>query len=190
LLLATFGVLVVIGLYFVVPGFQPLDAGLLILVVAIAALGTTQNIIRGAMSVIFLYIATGMAALFYVSAAPYIGAPFGERLTNEIFALSFSVLTALVWLVLELIGRALVPDTSLPAIGILDQLGGLVIYLLIGLVVASLLFNAIGYGARWRAFHDAAQLRSTFSGLMYWILRSQSFWFAGEPPNIYAYDMG
>ena len=190
LLLVTFGVLAAVGLYFVVPGFQPLDAGLLILVGAIAALGTTQNIIRGATSAIFLYIATGMAALFYVPAAPYIGAPFGERLTNEIFALSFGVLTAVIWLVLELIVRALVPDTSVPAIGFLDRLGGMLIYLLIGLVVASLVFNAIGYGARWRAFHDVARLRSMFGSVVRWVLRSQSFWFANEPPNIYLYDLG
>jgi len=189
LILGTLGTLGIVALYFLVPGLQPAELVLLLVVVGFVALGYTQGIIRGLMSAAMLYIASGVAATFYEVAAPYIGAPISAIVDRNILALSFGVLTAVIWITLEALGRASFPDTSLPALGILDNLGGLLIYLVIGVLVASLLFNAIGYGQLGRRMHNRALLRPKFNQVLSLHYAAQSFWFPGKPPLIYVYDL-
>ncbi len=190
LLVALVGTGGAVAAYFLIPGFQHVEMAVIIVAAVCTAVGYTQDILRGLMSALFAYLATGVAATFYVLAAPYIGSPFGDQVTDPIRALSFLVLTAALWIVLEAITRALIPDTSLPALGFLDHIGGLVIYLVLGVVIASLLFNASGYVPRWRRQHDNAHLRPQFNQVITLLYRSQSFWFGAQPPRFYVYDLG
>jgi len=208
LLIAAVGTVGVVGLYLARPGSRPLDLILLLLIVAFGALGYKQRIVRGIMTIVVLYLATGAAATLYRPAAPYAGiiwrllesiftgrllsqsagAPADQAPDGDSLALSFCLLTVIVWIVVEALIRASFRDTRLPGLGVLDNLGGTFAYLLAGLVVASLLFNAIGYG-RLRRVHDQALLRPRFNQVVYIHYAAQSFWFPNQPPPIYVYDL-
>jgi hypothetical protein len=208
LLIGVLGTAGVVALYFLVPGVQIVDLALLLVVVAFGALGCAQGIVRGAMTAVMLYIATGMAATFYPVPAPYVGtiqrlfglmfagdtlrgdlgASIGENVTRDSLALSFGLLTVVTWVTLEAIVRTSFQDTHLPSLGILDNVGGFIVYLAIGALVASLLFNAIGYG-RLRRVHNQALLRPRFNQVLTVHYTAQSFWFPERPPPIYVYDL-
>jgi len=201
LTLGTLGTVGVIVLYFLIPGFQPIELVLMLAVVGFGTAGYAQRTIRGIMAIPMLYIATGMAATFYRTVAPYVGAfqrvltldfspSTGPNVGRGTLAISFGLLTAVIWVALEAIGRASFRDTSLPRLGILDNLGGVLVYLVIGVLVASLLFNAVGYG--WpRIVRRAALLRPIFNQVLHWHYTAQSFWFPRKsPPDIYVYDLG
>lgn len=200
LMLATLGIIGVVLLYLLVPGFQSIELVLLATVACVAA-GYTQRIVRGVITIVILYIATGVAATFYQVAAPYTGLvkailtlpltgdfSFDVNLNNGTLAFSFGLLTVLTWLVLEIAMRVSFQDTSLPGLGVLDNLGGVIVYLIIGVLVASLLFNALGYG-RLRPAHDKALLRPAFNQVIHLHYVTQSFWFPRRPPAIYTYDL-
>lgn len=207
LLIATLGALGVLALYLVQPRLQFIELVLLLVVVIFGAIGYKQGIVRGITTAVFLYVATGIAATFYQVPAPYVagirrfvalaltGNAVGgkvdvssENVDGGSLALSFILLTAVIWAGLEAIGRAAFRDTSLPRLGILDKLGGVAGHLVIGALVASLLFNAIGYG-RLRRAHNKALLRPQFNQILYTHYDTQSFWFPKQPPPIYVYDL-
>lgn len=208
LLIGSLGTVGTIALYFTVPGFQFIDLLLLLVVVAFAAAGYGQGILRGVMTAVILYISTGIAALFYRIPAPYIGtigrlfrlifsghlmdgdlgASFSENATRGNQAFSFVLLTAIIWVALEALARVSFRDTRLPRLGFLDNASGVIFYLLIGFLVASLLFNAIGYG-RLRQVHNQAWLRPRFNQALALHVNAQAFWFPRTPPPIYIYDL-
>ena len=189
LIISVLGVAGVLALHFLVPDLQSIELVLLLVVVGFGAVGYTQNIIRGLMSTAMLYVASGVAATLYQITAPYIGAPFGDEVNRNTLALSFSVLTVVLWVTLGVLGRVSFRNTSLPALSILDNLGSVFIYLIIGVLVASLLFNSIGYGQLGRRAHNKAFLRPRFNQVLYLYYTTQSFWFPRRPPPIYAYDL-
>jgi len=186
--LALFGLGIIgsILLFVLGDGFKFLDVGLLLAVVGFVTFGYTQRFLRGVASVVFLYVATLVAATFYNVVAPFVGAPFGEKITNGIRALSFVVLTAIVWVALAAVSRVLFKDLSLPKIGVLDNLGGVVLYLLVGILVVTLVFNAMGYQQRK---HPRARLRPALRSVLRIHYLSQSFWFPKGQPMFYLYDL-
>ncbi len=214
-LLSAVGTAGIVVLYFLVPGFQPIELALLFIVVMIGAVGYTQRALRGVMTLVILYIATALAATFYRTIAPYVGTTLwvmllvwraavsmvttghvaasviavvlSDEVTGDILAISFGVLVLIIWSILESASRASFQDTSLPFLRVLDNLGGVLIYLVIGTLVASLLFNTVGYG-RLRRIHNSALLRPKFNQVLYLHYRTQSFWFSW-PPSIYVYDL-
>jgi len=201
LILSALGTVGVVGLYFLVPGLQPIDIVLLLVVVGFSAVGYTQGILHGIMTIVMLYVATGVAATFYRMVTPYVGTiqwllelPFTRNLDTspsvdyDTLALSFGLLAVIAWGALEVISRASFRDTSLPRLGMLDNLGGILTYLVVGILVASLLFNAIGYGQQ-RHVHDRALLRPGFNQVLYLHYTAQWFWFPRRPPPIYVYDL-
>jgi len=177
-----------IAMFFLIDQYRFFDLIVMSVAVIFTVIGYSQRIVRGVMSAAILYFASGVAATFYNPAAPYIGAPFGEEVTNATYGLSFCVLTAAVWIALEAIGRALFEDTSLPRLGFLDVLGGLLIYAAIGIVVATLIFNAAGYSSQLRPAHDRAWVRPYARQVLAFHYDAQSFWFR-RPPPIYVYDL-
>jgi len=198
-IIAILGTLGIAALYSLMPGLQIFELALLFIVVGFCTAGYTQNVLRGIGSAVMLYIATGLAATFYPVVTPYVGgirqalrfnvhASPGEIVNRGTLALSFILLTVIVWGALELITRASFRDTSLPWLGILDNFGSLLIYAVIGILVASLLFNAVGYGYM-RDEHNKAQLRSTFNQVLGLYYMTQSFWFPSAPPPILVYDL-
>jgi|GEM_PF-752516 len=208
LLIGALGTVGVVALYILVPGFQPIELVLLLVVVGFGAAGYRQGIVRGLMTAVIIYIATGVAATLYPVSAPYAaairrilavtftgglfsgqqGASVNTTVDYDSLALSFILLTAIIWIALEAIMRASFRDTSLPSLGFLDNVGGVIVYLMLGFLVASLLFNALGYG-QLRREHDHALLRPRFNQALYAHYTTQSFWFPKQPPHIYVYDL-
>jgi uncharacterized membrane protein required for colicin V production len=198
LIIGTLGIFGVAALYALRLGFQRIEFVPLVIIVYATAVGYTRGIARGILSIVALYIATLAAALFYRTAAPYMNA-VGELFTFNLDAsveagatlgtqaFTFILLTVVIWLVLELVGRVTFQTPDLPQIGILDNLGGVMVHLIVGILAASLLFNAAGYG-RARPVHDHAYLRRAFNQVLYIHYTTQSFWFQTAPP-IYAYDL-
>jgi uncharacterized membrane protein required for colicin V production len=193
LLIGMLGVVAVVLVSVASEGFGTLDVLLLLVVVAFAAVGYPQGILRGLMTIPFLYIATGAAASLYEVAAPYIGAPLGDfreaTPPPHIRAISYGVLAVVVWIALEAIARSFLKDTSFPRLGILDNFGGVLVYVIIGLVVIALIFSAIGYGQRWQGSIRRAGLRTFLRGVMRVFYAIQGFWFPPGRPRIYTSDL-
>ncbi|RLC66714.1 MAG: hypothetical protein DRI48_04060 [Chloroflexi bacterium] len=207
LVIGALGTVVVIALSLLI-GLQFFELVLLLIVVGFCAMGYNQCILRGIMTAVAVYISTGVAATFYPAVAPYVGTileffralagsdPLSEGLGGAItpgvarasLAIAFVALTLVVWIVLEFISRSLLEDTTLPGWGILDRVGGMFVYFIVGFLIVSLLFNVIGYGGA-RRLHDRARLRRTFNRVLYLHYTAQSFWFPGRPPSIYVYDL-
>lgn len=200
LLIGALGIAGIVALFLLVPGVQFIELVLLAIVVGIVAMGYRRGIIRGIISILFLYIATGIAATFYPIPAPYVAGirqflgrmPVGNvtqgNLDGDSLAISFILVMLVTWIALEAIGHSASPDTSLPRLGILDNLAGVGAHLVVGVLVASLLFNAIGYGHLRRAHHKAV-FRSRFNQVLTLHYGTQSFWFGESPPPIYVYDL-
>jgi hypothetical protein len=197
LLIGVLGTASVIVYYFATPRLQILDVVLLLVVVAFATLGAMQNIIRGLMTLFALYFATGLAATFYQIVFPYISSilrntglrvvPVGS-VDYDALAFSFGLLTVVMWIALEAIARLSLPDSSLPALGIFDTLGGALIYLSVGILTAALIFNTFGYSTTGWDAHYRARLRPKFNQVVRFHYTTQAFWFPA-PPLIYTYDL-
>jgi len=197
LIIGALGTASVIVYYFVNPRLQILDVVLLLVVVAFATLGAMQNIIRGFMSLFALYFATGLAATFYQPVFPYIHSilkSIGMRVASagnvdyDALAFSFGLLAVVMWIALEAIARLSLPDSSLPALGIFDTLGGAFVYLIVGILTAALMFNTFGYSTRGWDAHYRARLRPQFNQVVEFYYTTQAFWFSA-PPLIYMYDL-
>ncbi|MGD2143808.1 MAG: CvpA family protein [Anaerolineae bacterium] len=202
LIVETLGVIGIVVFYFYGPReLRGMDLAMLFVVVSFAAYGSMQNIIRGLMTAVSVYLATGIAATAYPALTPYartflilltrigLARPPIGNVDFSALALSFVVLTVILWLILELLFRASFPDTRVAFLGFVDRAVGAMVYLVIGVAVATLLFNAIGYGVAGRRGHDLAALRPEFNQVLERYYQGQSFWFRGRPPAIYAYDL-
>lgn len=177
-----------------------MDMAMLFVIVATTAYGTMENILRGLLTGLTLYLSTAIAGTFYAVLTPYsrsflnllanvnLASPPVGGVDTSALAFSFAFAALLLWIILEGLFRAALPDTHLPFLGPLDRVGGALIYLFIGIVLAALLFSVVGYGVAGRAAHDAAALRPEFNQVMDLIQQAQSVWYAGQPPAVYAYD--
>ncbi len=202
LVIATLGVIGIVAYYFLGPReLRGIDVAMLFVIVSFAAYGTMRTIIGGLMTALAVYLATGMAASFYPVPTPYarsflnilgtVGlsrAPAGT-VDYSALALSFAIFAVLLWVVLELLFRASFENTHVSFLGPMDRVGGALVYLAIGVLVAALAFNTIGYGVASRPAHDQASLRRPLNRVLRLHYRGQSFWFPGRPPGIYAYDL-
>jgi len=199
LLICLLGIFGSIALLYFFPAFDALDLMMLLVVTMFAAVGWIRGTIRGIVSIVILYIATGVAALAYRAVTPYVGgvleaakfnlaATAAESVTRGSMAVSFVLLTILVWIILEIVAKVAMEDTTIKGIGMLDSLVGILFYAVLGILVAALLFNMIGYG-RSRPAHDRAYLRPAFRAVLQVHYMSQSFWFPQGPPPIYVYDL-
>ncbi len=200
LLIGTLGIFGVAALYALNMGFRSIEFVPLLIIVCAAALGYLRGIVRGILTTIILYISTAASALFYRAVAPYahaVGELFSPNFINASVeggatrgsqAFTFVLLTVIFWFLLELIGKATFQTPDLPQIGILDKLGGVLVHLVVGVLAASLLFTAAGYG-RARPRHDQAYLRRTFNQVLYLHYMTQSFWCGRNPPPLYTYDL-
>ena len=82
----------ILALKFFVLDLYFIEMALLLVVVGFCAIGCTQDIIRGLVSLAMLYIASGVAAISYRAIAP-----FGGEVNCNILALSFGLLTVVSW---------------------------------------------------------------------------------------------
>jgi hypothetical protein len=201
LVIATLGTLLIIVLFFLLPGFQTIEMLALLLGVAIAALGYSRCIVRGLTSYLILYVSSGIAASLYQSTTPYVARllnslahPFSARpvvaptLTRGDYAFTFALLTVSVWGLLELLTKAVMPDAGIPKLRIADNIAGVLIHLLVAALAATLFFNTLGYGGL-RYAHNRAQFRDAFNRVLLVHYQTQSFWFSDDPPPILVYDL-
>jgi hypothetical protein len=202
LIVATLGTLGIVAFqFFGSRQLRGLDMVLLFLVLGFAAYGIMNTIIRGLTTAVALYVATGMAASFYPLLRPYArsilniiamnfgpGKPVIAGADYSALALSFAFITVILWIGLEALFRFFVPATHLSFLGPVDRVAGALVYLVIGILVAALLFSTLGYGTG-RAAHNKASLRPEFNQVMKLYYQGQSFWFPRRPPGIYIYDL-
>ena len=177
-----------------------MDIAMLFIILSIAAYGTTENIIRGLLTAVAVYLATAVAGSLYTVLTPYsrsilnilsgfgLARPAAGAVDTSALSFSFGFSAIVLWLILQLLFRAALPETHLALLGPVDRAGGAVIFLVIGAVVASLIFNVVGYGVAGRAAHNRAALRPEFNQVIDLVHQSQSFWFAGHPPVMYVFD--
>lgn len=177
-----------------------MDIAMLFIIIGFVAYGATQTIIRGVLTAIAIYLATATAGTFYRVLAPYarsflavvgrigLSRPPAGDVDTSALGLSFAFAAVVLWVVLEVLFRAALPDTHLAFLGPADRVGGALVYLVVGILVAALAFSIVGYGVAGRAAHNQASLRPEFNRVIDLIYRTQSFWFAGRPPAIYVYD--
>ncbi len=199
LLICLLGVFGSIALLYFIPRFGGLDLMMLLVVTIFAAVGWLRGTVRGIVGIVIFYLSTGIAALTYRAVTPYIGgvlqaarfnldATAAESVTRGSMALSFTLLTIILYIILEILGKVTMEETTIKGIGMLDNLVGILVYAVLGILVAALLFNLIGYG-RSRPSHDRAYLRPTFNQVLYLHYLSQSFWFPRGAPPLYVYDL-
>jgi len=199
LLIGVIGIGVVLAAYILIGGFQTVELPLMLLIVLWGAWGYNRGAVRGLLTVIILYVATAFAALGHAFAAPYVAAvqqvarfDLGASLdqaTRSSIALAFILLTIVFWGILELLRRGLIPsESSGYQTNILDGLFGVGIHILVGVLVAAIIFNAYGYGPS-RPIHNYARLRPYLNQILYLLYSAQSFWFGGNPPPLYTYDL-
>ncbi|MCX7680873.1 MAG: CvpA family protein [Anaerolineae bacterium] len=204
LVMAVLGVLGVLALYYFAPQligkrFQTIELMLMLLMVGITVIGYSRRLGRGVISILAYYIATGIAILLYRPLTPYAGSVLealqfnfdvtaAESTTPGYYATTFFLISLAAFTVLELLLWASFRDTRMPGLGILDKLGGLAVYLLLSILVASMCFNLFGYG-RSRPIHDRAVLRRPFNQVLYLQYQAHSPWFSNNPPPLYTYDL-
>jgi hypothetical protein len=197
----------VVSLYFLVPELQVLELAMLLVAVGLLIAGYTQNVVRGIVALTTFHIATAMAATFCTSLAPYVGGMVRafsslDRIrdaegatmrvavaTRSDLMTAFLLIVGVTWGVLEFIERANFPDTRLPKLGFLDRLGGLILHLVLGVLVASVLFNTIGYGPAARREHNSSVLRPWFNQVLDVHYEIQSYWLPRPLPLICVYDL-
>jgi len=188
-ILATLGVVLVLTLGYAKPGLRLLDLIVLVVAVLFCAFGYMRNLLRGVGSAVMIYLATGLAVRFYILAAPYIGSPLGEVVTRNALTLSYMVLATAFWVLFESVTKALFGDTAITWLGFLDHWLAAGVYLVIGVLIASLLFNVLGFSSWFRAQHDASPLRPLYRQVFRLIYDSHTLWFPPQTPSIYTYDL-
>lgn len=199
LIIGIIGLFGSMAIYYFTPTLWTLDLMMMLVIVFFITIGYHLRTIRGVMTLVIIYLATGFSAMLYRNVAPYVGAllrvfaldlsaSVEDGATRGDLALTFILLAFVFWLILEILSRIFSEDTKITSIGVLDNLGGIVVYFLVGVLVAALLFNAIGYG-RSRNLHNVAGLRRPFNQVLYLFYNAQSFWFGRNPPPLYIYDL-
>jgi uncharacterized membrane protein required for colicin V production len=198
LILATLGTLGIVAFFFFgsrdLRGF---DVVLLFFILGFTAYGLMNTIIRGLTTAVALYVATGIAATFYPILTPYArsfinfgaGRPPIGSVDYSALALSFTFIAVVLWIALEALFRTFFPATHLSFLGPVDRVAGALVHLVIGIVVATLVFTVFGYGVAGRPAHNKAALRPEFNQVMELYYQGQSFWFPRRPPPIYVYDL-
>lgn len=171
-----------------------LDILLALIVLTLAALGAVRRTVRQVFSLGICYLATLAAGALYPYAATFLTAIGGRTPTLTQFIV-FWILFAVATVALEISLKKGFPDTSLPSLGILDNLLGLVLGGIWGVLVASLLLATMAYAPRetwgtalapmraaFAALADEAALRPLLAQALRLYLRAHTLWFPVPPP--------
>ena len=200
LLIGIVGVFGAFGIWYVLlPNPKTIELTMLLVIAGLTAFGYLRGTVKGVLTIIIIYIASTVGALFYRAISPFVNVALAmfrlninttvdDPVSDSTRALSFVLLMLVAWGVGELLRGAFFQGTSLPEIGILDNLGGVLMHIVVGVLIASLLFNAYGYGSS-RPVHHKATLRPYFNLVVRLIVTTQSFFFGGSPPPFYTYDL-
>jgi uncharacterized membrane protein required for colicin V production len=112
------------------------DLVLVVLVLVGVIVGYIQGLLRQLTGLLALYVGLVMASYFHGVVERWIGffAPKMADVAQE--SLAFLAILAVVYVILHWLGRQAFPETRLAALGVLDQLGGMVIgFLMVGVQI-------------------------------------------------------
>ena len=142
------------------PWLNPLDALIVFALLGGIVMGFVQGLVRMALSILVLYVATVLAMTFYVRGGwliAYLTSGALPRTIDE--ALAFLLILLLFTLVVNFVLNRTYKDTALPGLRKIDQLGGMVlgfvlVSIWVGLAIVALAFvltatSEIGSGF-WR----------------------------------------
>jgi uncharacterized membrane protein required for colicin V production len=185
--------------YMILPDPKTIELTMLLVIVGLTAVGYLRGTVRGLLTIIIIYISSAAGALLYRTISPFVNVALAmlrldintttdDPVSDSTRALSFILVMLVFWGIGELLRGAFFQGASLPEIGVLDNLGGVFMHIVVGVLVASLLFNAYGYGSS-RPVHHKAALRPFFSQVVRLMVITQSFLFGGSPPPFYTYDL-
>ncbi len=113
------------------------DLVLVVIVLVGVIVGYVQGLLRQLTGLLALYIGLVMASYFHGVVERWIDffAPKMADVAQE--SLAFMAILAVVYAILHWLGRQAFPETRLAALGVLDQLGGMVIgFLMVGVQIA------------------------------------------------------
>jgi membrane protein required for colicin V production len=174
-----------------------LDFVLLFIVLVGALFGFFQRLVRQIGGLVSLYIGLVLASAFYGHLTNWLGSHFRimSREVGEV--LSFLVIFALVYGLLELIFRRTVPESRLAFLGVMDQLGGVILGFLATAAqvgVALLILQFVG-GITWvrgdsfrlaflQAF-DSSLLAPLFTSYVSLVVGLVQPWLPGGLPSFF-----
>jgi hypothetical protein len=200
LLIGIVGVFGAFGIWYtILPDPKTIELTMLLVIAGLTAMGYPRGMVRGVLTIIIIYISSAAGALFYRTISPFVNVALAmlslniettvdDPVSDSTRAFSFVLVMLAVWGVGELLRGAFFQGASLPEIGVLDNLGGVLMHIVVGVLIASLLFNAYGYGSS-RSVHHKAALRPYFNQVVRLIVTAQSFLLGGSPPPLYTYDL-
>lgn len=171
-----------------------LDILLGLVILALAALGAVRKTVRQVLSLGICYLATIAAGVLYPHGALFLTAIGGRTPTLTQFIV-FWILFIGATAALEISLKKGFPDTSLPSLGVLDNLLGLALGGIWGILVAGLLLATMAYApqetwgaalapmrATLAAASSEAALRPLLAQALGLYLRAHALWFPTPPP--------
>lgn len=171
-----------------------MDVLLGLIVLALAATGAVRKTVRQAFSLGICYLATLVAGILYPHGALFLSAIGGKTPTLTQFIV-FWILFIATTVALEVALKKGFPDTSIPSLGILDNLLGLVLGGIWGVLIAGLLLATMAYApletwgtalspvrAAFAALSGEAATRPLLTRVLRLYLRAHTLWFPAPPP--------
>jgi uncharacterized membrane protein required for colicin V production len=123
---------------------NPFDVFIILGVMAGVILGFFRGLIRMALNLAILYVATVLAMFLYVPFGKFIYRIWGmPKIANE--AMAFIIILLIVTAILNVLLRRTYKDTALPGVRQIDQLGGMVLGFLFATLWAGLLLVIMAY---------------------------------------------
>lgn len=124
---------------------NPFDVFIILGVMAGVILGFFRGLIRMALNLAILYIATVLAMFLYVPFGKFIYRIWGmPKIANE--AMAFIIILLVVTAILNLLLSRTYKDTALPGVRQIDQLGGMVLGFFFATLWIGLLLVVTAYG--------------------------------------------
>jgi len=170
------------------------DGFLILVFLGVCVWALVQRFVRQLMTLAMLFVTTAIAGFAYPYGALALAAVQEEAPTLA-DGLAFTIIFLFFAIVLEVLLRQGFPVTRLPKLRALDNLLGLLVGLVNGLIIVSLLLSMLAYTVHrsWgeiaprvrrsiaRATHDSV-LRPYLTQFMEFYLKAHVFWFRRPPP--------
>ena len=183
--------------------FNPFDILIGFALLAGIAWGFVRGLVRMALNLLILYIATVLAMTFYPTVGRWIGYIAAEGLSKTMTeVMAFALILAVTTVILTFVLSRTYKDTELPGVRQIDQLGGMLIGFIvistwIGLAIVALAFvlkatDMAGSGLRdnMLMYFQSSQLIPIFYRLLPIVLTTLRPWMPkGLPPEIFSFRL-
>lgn len=133
---------------------NPFDVLIVVALLAVVAFGFVRGLVRMALSLLVLYLAAVAAMTLYVPASRWLR--FVTQLPQSISqGLSFFLILVLVSAAINFVLRRTYKETELPGVRQIDQLGGMVIGFVLGVIWIGLSILVLAFFLRTPLGHEA-----------------------------------